>query len=485
MTAVDEYINTVIKPGAEGSELLASLCAPTLRNSAYVDVLSSGMGGMAVLRVPDDYNLVVHSAAADPHKSDIAEHAASLMDRLYEQSSQMDAQPLALANVIDARTGEGEVVRRIGDALASKANEMHVAIVNGELAVLGDRINCDANVSGTMVSLVPKFLHKPDRYERNGVVYVVLDPEGKAVYVNSDGVGTKTEFAERRKVFHLPLRDSLAMKCDDASKRGAKVKVVFDVVERNNNGIPTGALDWNARHIIGSSMNFYYVLVHENVGKRLLGWREGAAAYNISGSAVSVINEELLKNPPIPTAGEYIIAIRGSPNPRSNGITDKRKAMVRVFGNKWHKTPEGKMFMEFLAEPSTIFYRIFDELMESGNATSVYHMSGGAYNGKLAKPLADHGLYVRLEGLFPPDWRELALAGFGFTPAEVAYAKWPMGNEGFITTRNPDEAGRIITKYGLDARTVGQLQAAKDGVTGVTIAGIKSSDGKEVYFSGH
>lgn len=365
--------------------------------------------------------------------------------------------------------------------MVSGANRYEFAVMNGELAILGNRINCDANVSGTMVSLLRKGSRRERGHFSDGSVFAAFDPNGLAIYMNSDGVGTKTEFYERARKYTGALRDSLAMKLDDAAKIGARAKVVFDVVETKGN-IPVSELRETAA-LISQEMDLAYLLHHESVGNRLGGWDEDAA-FNVSGSAVNVIDEERLRSPLTPHEGDYIIAIRGKPNPRSNGITDKRKAMIKQFGDNWHQTPEGRMFLEFLAEPSTVFYPVFNALIEQGCATSVYHMSGGAYNGKLAKPLARHGLYATLEGLFDADWRELALGGFSFTSAEAAYAKWPMGNEGFITTSDPEKAMRIIATYGLEARQVGSVEKTADGKTGIELVGIKGSGGKNVYFSG-
>jgi hypothetical protein len=52
-TSLDSYIETVIKVGDEGSALLARLCAPTLRNNCFVEVLSEGMNGIAGMRFPE------------------------------------------------------------------------------------------------------------------------------------------------------------------------------------------------------------------------------------------------------------------------------------------------------------------------------------------------------------------------------------------------------------------------------------------------
>ena len=158
--------------------------------------------------------------------------------------------------------------------------------------------------------------------------------------------------------------------------------------------------------------------------------------------------------------------------------------MVNLFGERWHETEEGRGFMDFLASPSIVLYPLFFSLIKNDLATSVYHMSGGAYDGKFAKPLAKHNLYANVSDLFRPDERMLRIAELSNTSNEAAYGKWPMGNDGFITTRRPDEAIEVINAYGLKARVVSQVAYAKNGKTGISLAGISASTGGDVYFSG-
>ncbi len=272
------------------------------------------------------------------------------------------------------------------------------------------------------------------------------------------------------------------MNLDDAIKLGATAQVVSGVVETR------GALDMqrlrdHAQHF-AVRLGIPIILEHEEVGHRVNSFRSQFAhpfIYNLSGAVVSTIDETYLQHPLQPKADQYLVAIRGKQNPRSNGITDKRKIMQQLFGEDWHMTPEGKVFLEYLAEPSTILYDIFQCLIHEGLATSVYHMSGGAFNGKLARPFAQHDLFVRLNNLFKPDWREFTLAGAGFYTAEEAYAKWPMGNDGFVTTARPLETMEKITRSGLQASLVGQLEQAVNGKTGVEL---EARPGKIVYFSG-
>lgn len=190
-----------------------------------------------------------------------------------------------------------------------------------------------------------------------------------------------------------------------------------------------------------------------------------------------VLEKRRLESPLKPSAGEYMIAIKGWPNPRSNGITSKRKAMNENIGKEWckkygveewHDTAEGRIFLEYLAAPSVILYLVFEDLISKDLAKSVYHPSGGAWNGKVARPLAKSGLFVEVDNLPIPDWREIVIACTLETSAENAYGQWPMGTDGIITTTKPEEVIKIINKYCLEARIIGEVKKEKNK-TGVSI----------------
>ena len=488
---VDDYIRDVIQKGDKGSALLAAKTAPTLNNSKFAEVLDYGNVKLPVLRVPDDCYVVVHSTSGDPKPDDFQARAESLVPRLVKQANKIHVLPMAFSNIIDSATGENSYLESVADSLVEQADKFGVAIMNGENAILGNRLGwrTHVNVSGTMTSRVSKKHHQlpidsiPGTFFVDGDEYAVFDPQGQAVFINSDGVGTKTEFYERSGNYVPAVRDLLAMVLDDASKIGATAKVVSGVVEVNNTPPSLEMAGYFNNYItkIVGEMGILGIMQVEQVGDRITSYENNLPAYNINGSAVSIINEEMLKKPLVPGEGEHLIAIRGKPNPRSNGITDKRKMMIDLFGLEWHETDVGKQFLEFLAEPSTILYTVFNKLISERLATSVYHMSGGAYNGKLAKPLAEHDLFVHLEFPFRPDWREWTFVGRGFTSARDAYGKWPMGNDGFVATSDPDKAKSLIESHGLEARAVGQIEKAVNGRTGVEL---EHHNGQTIYFSG-
>jgi len=495
--SLDDYINNVIGKGDEGSKLLAGLCAPTLKNCPYVNVVQDGMNGVAVLKnLPADKVVVVYSVGGDSSISGLVPYTQSMVNRLIQVAHSNNLTPLAFADVIDANSGNLDVINTMGHTLSKAAYDNGISILNGEFAVLGGRVNCHANIIGTMIALgdVDEFelgegwLRGLDHSVTSAVFY----HEGKPVYINSDGVGTKTEFHERTGRHERGLWDAGAMQADDLIKLGAEAKVFSQIIEYYDSKnfkthIDSKRMDRCAKEL-SKYLGANYIFQFENVGgHRITGFSPNYPAYNISGSSVSLIHEKRLKNPLHPSVGDDLIAIRGrKPNPRSNGITDKRQLMVRMFGPDYHNTAIGKVFLKYLSEPSVILYPYFKDLINQDLATSVYHPSGGAWKGKLARPLAKEGLYVRAgkeKGgeLFEPDWRELALAGENLTSAYDAYAKWPMGTDGFITTQNTEGALDYLRSKGFDARVIGRIEKNKDGKTGVELT---ACNGKEVYYGG-
>src|SRR3989344_7323478 len=205
---VTDYLAAVVDRGDEGSRLLHKICAPTLgNNSSDIRIFTTGIGGIAALRPPAAHDIVVYSCGGDPRITDLSEYVAFLVNRLCTQARTIGATPMMMANVIDSQTGDLNVLRTIAQVMVARANENFVSIVNGENAILGTRISGSANVSGTMVSIIPKGVHDRGVFEGKTGHYVVFDPGDDLVFVNSDGVGTKLEFYERLGVCDLAVLD--------------------------------------------------------------------------------------------------------------------------------------------------------------------------------------------------------------------------------------------------------------------------------------
>jgi len=479
MGNVDDYIENVIRQGDEGSRYLAASAAPTLANGEAVEVLEDGMNGLAVLRIPDDQVCGAVSVGGDSSLSDSREYAVSVVDRAVALIEKHGFDPIGFADIIDSSTGSLDDLKVMQEAIIERVNHYGLPIVNGENAILSDRVTGVANITGTVIGTCSDERKGFPNMLDSGVA--VFHPKGQAVYVNCDGIGTKGEFGERDGTPEVGLYDSTAMKVDDLIKVGGRFKAMCEGVEYS------GEIDrvkfFGVAYDLGIKLRGPVALSFEDMGGRIQGYKSGVLATNFSGTSFSTIDEDQLRNPLKPKAGEYLVAIRGEPNPRSNGISERRGLMVKMFGREWHKTKEGKLFMPFLKQPSTILYPLFRDMIDEGYATSVFHLSGGSYDGKLARPLAKENLYVELEHLFDPDWRDIAMVGMGFTPAKEAYAKRPMGVDGFVSVYENRVASAIdcIGKHDLEGRIVGRLEKAKGDRTGVSLV---AANGESLYFQG-
>lgn len=479
MNKVDKYIEEVIRQGDEGSSYLALSAAPTLVNGDYVEIMEDGMNGLAVLRIPNNKLCGAMSIGGDPSITDPREYAASVVDRAVALAKKNDFTPIGFADIIDSSTGNIEDLQAMQEAIIERVNHYKLPIINGENAILGDRVIGVANITGTIIGTSPEDRKVFPNHLDTGIA--VFHPNGQAIYVNCDGIGTKGEFGERDGTPEIGLQDTTAMKLDDLIKVGGRFVAMCEGVEYAGDIERVKFLQ--IAHNLGNELRGSVVLSFEDMKGRIQGYKPGALATNFSGTSFSTIDEHQLQNPLKPQVGEYLIAIKGEPNPRSNGISERRELMVKTFGREWHKTEEGKLFMPFLKQPSTILYPLFRDMVDQGYATSVFHLSGGSYDGKLARPIAKEKLYIELEHLFAPDWRDIAMAGMGFTSAKTVYAKRPMGVDGFVSVHgdNVNFALDCIREHGLEGRLVGRFEKAQGYKTGVSLT---ATNGEQLYFQG-
>lgn len=467
MIKIDPYMHDIAEKSGS-SAILAELALKTL-DREFVHQVAPGKNGLSLLKIPESHVLVAHSSGGDYRITEPGEYSRSVFLRLIKDARRIGAEPIAVAEVIDARASDESFAKAVGVPFTDLALEYRVAKINGELAKLGPMVNCDCNMSATMLSMVRKGAVTNRIFEIDGTKYFMFDPKGNYVGMNSDGVGTKSLINGRFGKQIENVDDLLAMQFDDKGKYGGGAVVSMNLVET------TGAFpfervnDYAMRR--ARRMGAHAIMQRERIGNRLAGIHGEKNVYNMSGTLVSLFDEETLRNPPAPRVLDTLIAIKGGG--RSNGFTDRRNLMVEWFGNDWHKTQGGKYFGEFLTRPSLIFYPVFAEMISRELATSVYHMSGGAFRDKLSKPIAKHGLYAEIgleeesPRLFKPDPREAAIAAqFNI---KDAYAKFAMGNEGFVTTDCPDRALQYLSDCGFEARAIGKIDMFGGKVSGIKL----------------
>ncbi|MBN1646192.1 hypothetical protein JW868_04095 [Candidatus Woesearchaeota archaeon] len=526
MSREDSYERDVILEGDKGSREFATTYAQTLQQKGIVEHIEN-IGDQNFVRIPEGQWGIAFSSTGNPNQIRPFEHAETLAVKLQLTAMSMRTEhfprgvkPIVMANVVDAHSADPDVRKQIESALIGRALPSRprqdngvehpvFGIIGGEYAILGDRITLQYQISmnGLMLaSISPDHLkeltgRKVTRAVDNGEVVrekigvhdvIVFNPGNRLVSMGSDGTGTKLELYSRLAqhiqnpaIYGRGADDSAAMLLDDASKSAAQALAIFNHVETTGDSKSDIERVLSERaEDIGRQLGFYFIN-RFNESDRIVGWDPGCPDYNISGSLLSLVDLELLAKLG-PRAGQKLVAVTNKVrSPRSNGITELREVLEQHYGHLWHEKDIGAVVGNYLTTPSTILYGLFRSLLLDGTATAVFHNSGGAYNGKLARPLAVADLHVTLDmnDMFPAPAEALLLAGLRLNDARSAYGKWPMGTEGFVATNDPENVQAFVAKYhpDLESRVVGTLERASRGQTGVTL---DFGPDKKVYFSG-
>ena len=481
MTKRDEYAEQVIRKGDEGSRLLEEMCQQTCDGARFVSY--EGPEGYMVrgLRLPRDHKVVVHAVGGNPSTKSFPDYVQSAMSNLKEQAALIGANLVSIINVLDTHgTDDLSDVLRYREVLGNEALANHISVINGEYAILGAMIN-PAIVAN--VNLIGVSIAKPGRngsLQRFNHHYGYFDHEGMLVTGNGDGVGTKVDVYARAEKFALGIDDLLAMILDDSIKRGAIPRLVASLLEAYQQiPIPNMRATLQRR---AAEMGVLGILQTERVGQRIVGWRPGVRAYNLSGAAICTIADDRIAHPLVPEEGDYILAVTSTENPRANGITDRRKVPARLWGESWHLNPDPfvQEYLAYLISPSTVLFPAYRELVDKRVATALYHNSGGAWEKKFGHPIAQRGLYAALHDIPPPNEMDKFVMEQSGTEIRNAYGKWPMGVDGFVTTRDPEEAQRVLQSHGLEGHQIGRLIKDTEDKAGISFT---AYDGTMISFS--
>lgn len=474
----------VIKKGDLGSDLLSNVISDTAKNNEFGGLRKYGNEVISLSHAPDHY-FVVHTHSGDHRIKDPADHVASLVKRLLAQAKDLDATPIGMTNMIVSPDGDLQTLEKARDTLGEHANQHKFRIQGGENAIHGYRMALPLHMQGAMISIIPKSQWHDGQgvFPMGDSLYAVFDAGEDYVFMNTDGDGTKPEAHERLAKFMFSDRpllqgvdDLIAMLWDDGAKKGGKARVL--------------AANLHYTHLVSTHrfrnhlskragyFNMMSILQGECVGDAIRGYAPGERAYDLGGALVSTLSEERLNTPLIPRAGQKLVVVTGIENGRCNGYTKRREIAKMLGGDEWHTTPAGQEMSEYLSRPSTIFAPFFLEAINKGLATSVYHMSGGALDGKLARPLAKYGLFVKLNDLYPLHPIEERFAREGLGSLEAAAKKWPLNNDAYGSTDDAESLIGLAHTCGLKAKVAGVLEM--NGRTGVEI----ELDGKLLYLNG-
>ena len=304
-----------------------------------------------------------------------------------------------------------------------------------------------ANRKGT--SAVIKILEKKGLHR-----IITISMSSLKLMLNSDGIGTKVEFAERTGKHDTMAYDLFAMLCDDAVRFGAEPVALSNVLDVN-------ALDKNiiqglAKGMVKAAKDAGVAIVSGEIaelGTRIGGY--GKYNYNWGGTVLSIIRKELsgqgLK------AGNSIVGLEEK-GFRSNGISLVRKIMQKAYGPNWHKQKKGARTLGDLAlTPSKIYSRAALAMFD--DALGIAHVTGGGIPGKLGRLLATKKLGADITNPFSPCDMMLLCQELGGVKDAEAYKTWNMGQGMCIITSRPEKIISIAAEYKIRAKIIGNITA--------------------------
>jgi phosphoribosylformylglycinamidine cyclo-ligase len=302
--------------------------------------------------------------------------------------------------------------------------------------------------------------------EHEGLRHVVVTELGPyRLLLNSDGVGTKMEVAERLGRFETIAWDLLAMLVDDAVRFGAQPLSMSNVLDctRADASVVGQLAQGLARAAQAAGVAVVGGEIAE-LGARV-GGRHEAGGYNWAGTLLSLVPRQRVLTGARLQAGQALVALR-EPGFRSNGYTLARGVLAQRHGDGWHEqlcAGTGRSWGAELLEPSRLYApALLDALgrhdqQPAVEVTGIAHVTGGGIPGKLGRLLRGRGLGAVLEDLFAPPQAMLELQSLGALDDRRAYGTWCMGQGLLAATPDPDGLLRLLQGRGVEARLAGRL----------------------------
>lgn len=306
--------------------------------------------------------------------------------------------------------------------------------------------------SGAVKVLEKKGLHR--------IITVSLG--GMKLLLNSDGIGTKVEFAERTGRHDTMAYDLFAMLCDDAVRFGAEPVALSNILDVNT--LKEETVSKLAEGMVKAAKDAGVAVVSGEIaelGSRVCGY--GRHGYNWGGTVLSIMRKELGGREI--RKGNAIVALEEK-GFRSNGISLARRILEKEYGPGWHRRKTGgKTLGEQALTPSRIYTRAAVEMFDF--VSSVIHVTGGGIPGKLGRLLAMKNCGAEITDPFAPCGIMLSCQKLGGVEDAEAYRTWNMGQGMLLVTDSPGRIIRTAAKYKIRAKEIGEITGKK----GIRITG--------------
>lgn len=290
-------------------------------------------------------------------------------------------------------------------------------------------------------------------------------PLGCVMGENVDGVGTKTEVAERLQRLDTLGFDLLAMVCDDAVVRGGEPFYVTNVLDVNQ--IQPEPLQQLASGLEKAAKEAGVAVVNGEIaelGGKVGGF--GTFCLNWTASCTWFAQKDRIISGKAVKPGHAIVSLKED-GFRSNGLSLARKIMEKQYGTNWHESD--RKLAEQILHPSQLYTRFAASLFGGANGkptarvSAMAHITGGGIPGKLGRALKPSGLGAELSDLFDPCPAMTQLMEMGGVAEDEAYRAWNMGNGFLVLTDEPDAVLKQAKKFKLDAKIAGKV-TKKQGI---------------------
>ncbi len=295
--------------------------------------------------------------------------------------------------------------------------------------------------------------------EKKGLHRIITISVGNVkLMLNSDGIGTKVEFAERTGRHDTMAYDLFAMLCDDSVRYGAEPVALSNILDVN--ALDEKIVRGLAKGMVKAARDAGVAVVSGEIaelGRRVGGY--GRYNYNWGGTVLSIVRKEL-GGEGIRT-GNSIVALQEK-GFRSNGISLVRRIMEKAYGPGWHGKKAGaKTLGEQALMPSRIYARAVLEMFPFCEA--VVHVTGGGIPGKLGRLLALRNCGADICSPFAPCSLMLHCQKTGRVEDAEAYRTWNMGQGMLIITDHPEKVISISAEYKIRAKEIGTM-TGKPGI---------------------
>lgn len=273
----------------------------------------------------------------------------------------------------------------------------------------------------------------------------------------TDGVGTKLEIAFRMKKYDTVGIDCVAMCVNDILCHGAKplffldylacgrleAEVAADIVK----GVSEGCIRAGCALIGGETaeMPGFY--------------RDGE--YDIAGFAVGIVEKDKIIDGSSINSGDVLIGIE------SSGIHSNGYSLVRKLVKDLEKDFNGTKMGDVLLEPTKIYVKIVQRLMESFDIKGMAHITGGGFYENIPRMFKDDYTAVIDKNSFnmPEIFRHIISLGVA---EEQMFNTYNMGI-GFVLCVKAEDSFKVIKSIEDMGERAYKIGYVEDGGRGVCI----------------